>query len=959
MVRVVRRTLLIGILLVVGGSLAEQWTAPAHALSIFTVNDTGDAVDAAPGDGTCATAGAVCTLRAAIQEANALAGGDVIEFSIGAGTPAIQPLTALPTITEAVLIQGNTGGATRIDLDGTLVPASPSTSGLRLATTGSNVNHMIVRRFVGYGVYIEGGGSNELTDSYIGTDPTGSFPSPNGALTRGSVYVTSASNTIRNNLISGSPTNVRIEGASAISNTLEGNTIGLDSAQSAVVPSTVGVFITGNSNIIGTTNPGGGNVISGHGAYGILILGDNNVVGANVIGSNAALTTDFGNGSPGVAITTSGSGNVIGQPGAGNNISGNDFAGLIIEGPGNAVSSNVIGGTPDGFGGYNPLPNSGPGIRAAGGSVVGLSISSNVIAYNSAEGIIVNTGTSSSPTGVNISQNAIFDNGTLGIDLSGTTTGDGVTGNDPLDADAGPNNQLNHPVLTFATTDGPNLWVGGMLSTTPSSGTYVIDIFVTIPCDASNHGEGRLPIATAAGVADAQGIVLFSSAGPNPGAPPGFPITATARSFTSGDTSEFSPCFTLGSGSCAGGDADCDGFTDTAPSIHQAPANTNAAFDNCVGWHNPSQVNLDGNFFDTTPPLTQDDTSRPQSDAQGDACDTDDDNDGLADTYVQALTLISGTNGAGAPGAACAADPLVFLAPPPAASAIVTAGFGAAPCQLGDSLGSTTSQEVSTSNTNDIQADFYATFTLPAGYTSPSLNIQVKVDDVGRIYLNGNLLAEICKAPLGPATVYTISTTNAAYFVTGVNLFRVEVVNNPASCDFIATARVDGFDTLNAEFEGTVSFIRGGEGCATGFTASANPDTDGDGYLDGAECAIGTNPNLITSKPTADQCRILAGAATVPTDTDGDLVQDRIEVCGHNTSTTATDSDADGRPDKCEVASLNTLAPVNSLDQLLLAQAIIIDLGGPFVYNADLNKDGANNSADQLLMAQILLSGGC
>ena len=43
-------------------------------------------------------------------------------------------------------------------------------------------------------------------------------------------------------------------------------------------------------------------------------------------------------------------------------------------------------------------------------------------------------------------------------------------------------------------------------------------------------------------------------------------------------------------------------------------------------------------------------------------------------------------------------------------------------------------------------------------------------------------------------------------------------------------------------------------------------------------------------------------------------------------------------------------------DQLLLAQAIIADLGGPFVWNADLNKDGANNSADQLLMAQIILS---
>ncbi len=51
--------------------------SPSHA-AIFAVNNTSDAVDAAPGNGTCATATNVCTLRAAIQEANALAGPDTI-----------------------------------------------------------------------------------------------------------------------------------------------------------------------------------------------------------------------------------------------------------------------------------------------------------------------------------------------------------------------------------------------------------------------------------------------------------------------------------------------------------------------------------------------------------------------------------------------------------------------------------------------------------------------------------------------------------------------------------------------------------------------------------------------------------------------------------------------------------------------------------------------------------------
>jgi hypothetical protein len=45
----------------------------------FTIDDTADLVDVAPGDGACATASATCTVRAAIQEANALPGNDTIE----------------------------------------------------------------------------------------------------------------------------------------------------------------------------------------------------------------------------------------------------------------------------------------------------------------------------------------------------------------------------------------------------------------------------------------------------------------------------------------------------------------------------------------------------------------------------------------------------------------------------------------------------------------------------------------------------------------------------------------------------------------------------------------------------------------------------------------------------------------------------------------------------------------
>ncbi|MFQ5470197.1 MAG: choice-of-anchor Q domain-containing protein [Gammaproteobacteria bacterium] len=46
----------------------------------FTIDSISDAVDQNPGDGICATSGAVCTLRAAIQESNAWPGTDSIVF---------------------------------------------------------------------------------------------------------------------------------------------------------------------------------------------------------------------------------------------------------------------------------------------------------------------------------------------------------------------------------------------------------------------------------------------------------------------------------------------------------------------------------------------------------------------------------------------------------------------------------------------------------------------------------------------------------------------------------------------------------------------------------------------------------------------------------------------------------------------------------------------------------------
>lgn len=65
----------------------------------FWVDSTADSADSTPGDCICRNAGGDCTLRAAIEEANACSGGQTIRFNIGT-TATIVPASALPIITD-------------------------------------------------------------------------------------------------------------------------------------------------------------------------------------------------------------------------------------------------------------------------------------------------------------------------------------------------------------------------------------------------------------------------------------------------------------------------------------------------------------------------------------------------------------------------------------------------------------------------------------------------------------------------------------------------------------------------------------------------------------------------------------------------------------------------------------------------------------------------------------------
>ena len=62
---------------------ATAAVAPAAQAASFVVSSTADAVDAVPRNGVCATGTGACSLRAAVQEANALVGLDTITVPPG------------------------------------------------------------------------------------------------------------------------------------------------------------------------------------------------------------------------------------------------------------------------------------------------------------------------------------------------------------------------------------------------------------------------------------------------------------------------------------------------------------------------------------------------------------------------------------------------------------------------------------------------------------------------------------------------------------------------------------------------------------------------------------------------------------------------------------------------------------------------------------------------------------
>ena len=457
----VMAALLIGLLLV-----AE----PARAAT-FTVNVAAD-----PGtDGCDATE---CTLREAITAANANANEptvDLINFAIpGAGPHKISPASDLPPITEAVTIDGYTQGDStpadssddatentlavgnnavlKIELDGENV-----FNGLMIQAANSTVKGLIINRFDdNVSVWINGSGAtgNKVEGNYIGTDATGTQALGNqtGVRIDGSNNIVGGTDAGARNIISGNNIGVSIFDSGATGNQIMGNYIGTDKDGDDDLGNNLGVNINGASNnMVGGTDAGARNIISG----------------------NIPSPPEFGLDGDGVVITSPGTtnnkveGNYIGTDASGTADLGNSGSGVRID---NQASSNTVGGT-----------------DADDGTVDGVVKARNIISGNSADGVVIR---GSSSTGNPILSNSVHENGELGIDLvGGDETAFGVTRNDNKDPDKGANRRQNFPVVSSATLSGGQITLSGRLNSRPRK-TFTIQFFSSPAADPSGFGEG-------------------------------------------------------------------------------------------------------------------------------------------------------------------------------------------------------------------------------------------------------------------------------------------------------------------------------------------------------------------------------------------------------------------------------------------------------------------------------------
>ena len=321
-----------------------------------------------------------------------------------------------------------------IEIDGSKLAALPGGSdmrGFRLPGEKCVISGLAVNRIPAHGFELGFGGSpgghNIIEGNFIGTDVTGTQDRGNGGRGVG-IEQNSSDNLIggtapqARNLISAN-TNVglRVFGPGATGNRIEGNFIGTDATgKQALGNRNGGVLILDEAlNLIGGTDAGAGNVISGNDF--------NRDESGNIVGASAGLTIAR----PGAKMNLI-QGNIIGADVTGTAALGNPSEGVLIN---EGASENTVGGSVD--------------------------VARNILSGNNRQGIVV--GSRNPPDGSEPPKlNNLIEGNFIGTDVTGTQRlGNGRTG--VLIAEAGNPTLIRNNVIS-ANGNGSVLGTGHGIS---------------------------------------------------------------------------------------------------------------------------------------------------------------------------------------------------------------------------------------------------------------------------------------------------------------------------------------------------------------------------------------------------------------------------------------------------------------------------------------------------------------
>jgi CSLREA domain-containing protein len=506
------KTLTAGLMVAAMMAAGMVAASQAHASTTFTVNSSADTPDAFTTSNTCDTdvftGGDQCTLRAAIQQANATPGADTISFAIpGTGVKTIKVgasgLGSLPDITDPVTIDGYTqpgsspntkavgnDAALKIVLDGS--SAGSGADGLAIdGASNSVIRGLVINSFGHVGIDVFGDSvGTRIKGNFIGTDPTGTLDKGNGN---------------------------------------DG----------------VALFDSPSQTVVGGTTPAARNLISGNEDQGIDLgtsgtpggLPEEHRIQGNYIGTDRSGTKNLGNRFCGVSLNDT-EGNTLGGTTAAtrNVLSGNADGACLFRASDTLMLGNRIGTTASGTG---ALGNDNFGVAIFGSSSFnslgdGTAAGSNTIAFNAKDGVIVG----GDSLGNKFSRNSIFSNGGLGIDLPGpgeSVSTDVATPNDPGDADEGPNGLQNTPVITSAKNSSTKTTITGKLASAPET-SYTIEFYSN-----PSGNEGKKFLGSKLVSTDISGNATFTFT-PSSKVAAGQTVTATATPvrIEAGGTSEFS-----------------------------------------------------------------------------------------------------------------------------------------------------------------------------------------------------------------------------------------------------------------------------------------------------------------------------------------------------------------------------------------------------------------------------------